>query len=160
MGDTEIDEQRERFVAWLTRDGGHASPVMRETHVSFVAFAGDRVWKCKKAVRFPFVDLSTLELRRANCEREVALNRRLAPDVYLGVVPVKGGGTVVDYVVEMRRLPDDRRLATVIGRDAHAGDDCVDAVAELLARFHGAAVTGGVIDRAGTRAALAELWRS
>ena len=84
MADVTVAEQRERLLVWL-RSTGVDDPSLRETHVSFLAFTGDRVWKCKKAVQFPFIDLSTLERRLANCEREVALNRRLAPDVYLGV---------------------------------------------------------------------------
>jgi hypothetical protein len=56
-----------------------------ETHVSSLVFDGDVVHKRKKAVRFPFVDLSTSEMRREMCQREVELNRRFSPDVYLGV---------------------------------------------------------------------------
>ena len=80
--------------------------------MSLLALGEDRVWKLKKAVHYPFIDLSTPELRRANAEREVALNRRFAPDVYLGVLPLENAeGAVVDTIVEMRRMPDERRLA-------------------------------------------------
>ena len=59
-----------------------------ETHMSWVFLAGDRVFKMKKALRFPFLDFTTLESRRLNCEREVALNQRLAPGIYERVVAV------------------------------------------------------------------------
>jgi uncharacterized protein len=157
--DVSVAEQRVRLLRWLTARGSGGRPTLRETHVSFLAFADERVWKCKKAVRFPFVDLSTAERRRRNCEREVALNRRLAPDVYLGVVPLENeSDAVVDHLVEMRRLPDDSRLAAVAGRGSASGGDCVDAIADLLVRFHVAASTGGEIDRSAEAPALARLW--
>jgi aminoglycoside phosphotransferase family enzyme len=83
----------------------------------------DRVFKTKKPVRFPFLDYSTLEARRLACEDELAINRRLAPETYLGVVPITegknglqvgGGGEVVDYAVEMVRLPSERMLDRLI----------------------------------------------
>lgn len=89
------------------------------THISLVLLAGDFAYKIKKPVRYPFVDYSTLEKRRGFCRREVELNRRLAPDVYLGVVPVtrsgdglslEGAGEPLEYAVKMRRLPDAQRL--------------------------------------------------
>lgn len=64
------------------------SAAVAETHLSVVFLFGDRAWKLPKAVRMAFVDQSTPERRAAACEREVALNRRLAPDVYLGVLAV------------------------------------------------------------------------
>src|SRR5215467_8995230 len=68
----------------------HRSPSveLRQTHISCAFLAGDYVYKIKKPVRFSFVDASTLSRRRYLCEEEVRLNRRLAPDVYLGVVPI------------------------------------------------------------------------
>ena len=63
---------------------------LRETHISWVFLVGDRAYKLKKPVTLPFVDYGTVERRRAMCEEEVRLNRRLAPDIYLGtraVVP-------------------------------------------------------------------------
>ena len=108
-----------------------------ETHISIVAFQGDRVYKLKKAVRFPFVDLSTPALRLADCEREVKLNRRLAPDVYLGVEPVAGDrrrGT------RPRRrhadgCPIARRLSVGLPRRSNDAEVCVDRVAAVMATF-------------------------
>jgi len=158
--DPAVDAQRSLLRRWLA-DHARGEPVAwRETHVSILAFTADRVWKCKKAVRYPFVDLSTAELRRENCEREVALNRRLVDDVYLGVVPIDGeDGCVVDWVVEMRRLPDDRRLSAVCA-DPSAGAGCIDRVADRLVAFHAAAATGGAVDAAASPAALRTLWAS
>ncbi len=156
MADISVDAQREHLRSWLERHGVRGAAV-RETHVSFLAFTEARVWKCKKAVRFPFIDLSTAEKRRVNCEREVALNRRLTADVYLGVVPLEDAdGAVVDHLVEMRRLPDQLRLSAAIGREA--GAHCVDEIADALVRFHAHAATGGAVDRAASPAALEELW--
>lgn len=86
-----------------------------QTHASWLALAGHHVFKVKKPVDFGFLDFSTLEKRRHFCDREVALNRRLCPEVYLGVVPITrcgrglafgGDGPVVEYAVHMRRLPE------------------------------------------------------
>jgi aminoglycoside phosphotransferase family enzyme/predicted kinase len=83
-----------------------------------------------------FLDFTTLAARRTVCHDEVALNRRLAPDVYLDVVDVHGAdGAVVDVAVAMRRLPDDRRLATLAVAQADV-DACVRAIARQVAVFH------------------------
>lgn len=105
-------------VAFLSRQGSYPHPVsgleVCETHMSWVFLAGDRVYKMKKPVRRPHVDYTTLPRRRHGCEEEVRLNRRLAPNVYLGVVPLRaahgrlaigGTGEVVEWLVEMVRLP-------------------------------------------------------
>ena len=103
----------------------------RQTHISCVFLAGEFVYKIKKPVHFPFVDYSTLELRYHFCQEEVRLNRRLTPRVYLGVLPItrRGDGFVLgahaverfdpaaaEYVVKMRRLPDDRSLEKLSAR--------------------------------------------
>jgi aminoglycoside phosphotransferase family enzyme/predicted kinase len=152
-----VDDARALLVAWLRRRSPEPVEIV-ETHISVLGFQGDRVYKAKKAVHFPFVDLSTTALREADCDREVALNRRFAPDVYLGVLPVTdAAGTVVDHVVEMHRLPDERRLA-VLAREGHDARDCLDRLAGDLARIHETAPTGGAIDASATAEAVAELW--
>ena len=89
-----------------------------ETHISWVVLRETEVFKIKKPVELGFLDFSTLELRKAACEREVELNRRLAPEVYLGVVPLRrtdgrlsldGDGEIVEWAVHMRRLDDNDR---------------------------------------------------
>lgn len=96
-----------------------------ETHISAVFLTGGWVYKVKKAVDFGFLDFSTKEKRRRFCHRECQLNRRLATDIYDGVVKItggkegyrlEGGGAVVDYAVRMRQLPDNRSLAYQLQR--------------------------------------------
>lgn len=97
--------------------------VARETHMSWVFMAGECAYKLKKPVRFPYLDFSTLDRREAACRAEYLLNRRLAPDVYLGVVPltvsasglaISGDGPVVDWLVVMRRLDENETLEAAL----------------------------------------------
>ena len=121
-----------------------------QTHISLVFLAGRHAYKIKKAVDLGFVDYTTLERRRHFCEEEVRLNRRLAPSVYLGVVPVtrhgtqikmEGAGDVVEWAVKMERLADSATLGAHLGRgDVDAGS--IQELARRLARFH-ARVEGG-----------------
>ncbi len=149
-------DTRAALLGWLRRRGGAAEIV--ETHVSVLGFQGERAFKVKKPVSFDFLDLSTAELRAAACEREVSLNRRLAPDVYLGVVDVTdAGGSVVERAVEMRRMPSARRLATLVRAGADPAP-CIDAVADTVARFHDGAERSAVISAAASRDAVADLW--
>ena len=80
------------MVRFLSRREPYPHPVQtvvrRETHVSHVFLAGAYAYKLKKPVRFPFLDASTLARRKRFCELELSLNRRLAPDSYLGIVPI------------------------------------------------------------------------
>jgi uncharacterized protein len=125
-----------------------------QTHISYVFVAGDYVYKIKKPIRFAFADCSTLAARYHFCREEVRLNRRLAPNVYLAVVPIAGDRhgfalaeegrgfdpEVVEYAVKMRRLPEDRMLDRLL----HAGkvdSALIDALAARLAAFHGDAST-------------------
>ena len=129
-----------------------------ETHVSVLFFLGDRVYKLRKPVTTPFLDFSTRELRLADCRREVQLNRRLAPDVYLGVHDiVDEAGSPVDHLVVMRRLPTDRRLATMIADPDFDAAHLV-AVARQLAAFHSRAARAPAIDLAGSVEHLTMLW--
>lgn len=126
---------------------GHrpASVELRETHISAVYLLGSDVYKVKKPVDFGFLDFSTAEKRLAACEAEVRLNRRLSPDVYLGVVPIARGadgrhrvggeGEVVEHAVHMRRLPDEERADVLLGRGA-LGPAEMERLAVELARFH------------------------
>jgi uncharacterized protein len=131
-----------------------------ETHVSLLSFEGDVVRKRKKAVRFPFINLSEPELRLAACRQEVELNRRLAPDVYLGVEEIHDrDGRLMDAAVVMRRLPDDRQLSTLINARVDTSLDLI-RVAHVLAAFHSRARRGADIDRAATREGLAARWEA
>jgi aminoglycoside phosphotransferase family enzyme/predicted kinase len=115
-----------------------------ETHLSWVFLTRDSAFKVKKPVSYSFVDFRRVEARRAACEAEVTLNRRLSSDVYLGVVPVRqsgggltlsGDGEIVDWAVHMRRLSDATRGDRLLARGALDARR-VDALAERLARFH------------------------
>jgi uncharacterized protein len=158
VSDDPVATQREALLDWLERRAPTEPVETVETHISIVAFQGDQAYKLKKAVAFAFMDLSTPSLREADCKREVALNRRLAPDVYFGVAAVTDrDGRVVDHVVVMRRMPADRRLATLARNGADVAA-CLDQLANDLAEFHSSAPSGPSIDAAATRDAVAELW--
>jgi len=88
---------------------------VRETHTAVLWFLGDRVHKMKKPVDLGFCDFTTVEFRREACRREIALNRRLSPEAYLGLETVLGpSGEVEEYLVAMRRMPADRSLAALV----------------------------------------------
>jgi len=130
-----------------------------ETHSATLTFAGDLVYKVKKPLDLGFLDFSTRARRLAACEQEVALNRRLAPDVYLAVADLRdSAGQVVDHAVVMRRLPERRRLSTLVRRGLPV-DDALRAIARKLAAFHAACETSPQITAAGSRETLAGLWR-
>jgi aminoglycoside phosphotransferase family enzyme/predicted kinase len=135
-----------------------------ETHISTVFLSGDRAWKLKKAVAFPYLDFSSLARREDACRREVELNRRTAPQLYLGVRAVRrdragrlsldGAGETVDWLVEMRRFDPERtfdRLA-VHGELVPA---MIDRLADTIARFHATAAVAPVSAEAALAEALA-----
>jgi uncharacterized protein len=114
-------------------------------------FLTDReVWKLKRPVDYGFVNCTTLERRRRYCEDEVRLNRRLAPDVYLGVVPVRLGpegyefgadGKIVDYAVRMRRLADEHSAEALLRRRALTPDHVTRLAVRLAQFFHDTTAT-------------------
>jgi len=137
-------------------EGGYAG--MKETHSSVVFFVGNRVHKMKKPIDLGFLDNRSREARQRICHREVELNRRLAPDVYLGVADLHGpDGEVCEHFVVMKRLPDERRLAAVIAR----GEDVsatIDEVARRVAELHAASPRTPEIDRCATAEFVGGLW--
>jgi len=130
-----------------------------ETHVSLLFFVGDRVFKLRKPVAFGFLDFRQRAARQEDCQREVALNSRLAPDAYLGVADIQMGGVPVDHMVVMRRMPDERRLARMAGDGADLARE-VSSVAKTLADFHSKAARSSEISSAATREALQAGWES
>jgi uncharacterized protein len=118
-----------------------------ETHASWVFLAGPLAYKVRKPVRLPYLDYSTLERRRACSRTEVLLNRRLAPDLYLGVRSIVEGpdgapalagedrDDALEWVVEMRRFDERDTLASRLDRGALGGPD-VERVGRRLADFH------------------------
>jgi uncharacterized protein len=141
--------EHERIVRWLARPGAYPHRPDRveqiETHISHVFLAGSYAYKLKKPVKFDFLDFSTVQGREHACREEVRLNRRLAPDTYLNVVPVihapsgayqlEGPGQVVDWVIEMRRLPTELTL-DALHRRSKLTPEHIDRLAETLVRFY------------------------
>ncbi|HEX77274.1 MAG TPA: AAA family ATPase [Dehalococcoidia bacterium] len=120
-----------------------------QTQMSFLFFSGAYVYKVKKPVDLGYLDYTTLDRRRHFCHQEVVLNRRLCPEVYLGVVPVvevggrfivEGEGEAVEYAVKMLRLPQERMMDVLLAR-GQVTPDMVQALAGKLAEFHGRAET-------------------
>ncbi len=148
--------------AFTGADGVPPSPYagVHETHVGVVFLVGDRAYKIKKPVRNAFLDFSTAERRREVCRREIELNRRLAPDVYLGLAEITdpaGGGS--EPAVVMRRMPPERRLSTLVRGGAPVSDD-LRVLARQLSVLHGRARRAPEIDAEGTRDALRDRWTS
>lgn len=143
--------------------GGVRSVRFLQTHISLLFLTEDRVYKVKKAVDLGFLDYSTLERRRFFCEQEVRLNRRLAPRVYLGVVPItrasdghlrmNGPGEPLEWAVEMVRLPEARMLEHLLERGA-IDNQMMNDLADLLVAFHAAAPTGHDVDPFGSAEAV------
>jgi aminoglycoside phosphotransferase family enzyme/predicted kinase len=124
---------------------GDAAVKRVDTHAAVVFLAGDRALKVKRAVRFPFLDYSTLDKRKAACEAEIEVNHAFAPDIYRGVaaitreadgrLAINGGGEPIEWAVDMRRFDEERtldRLAERGGIDAALAD----ALARVVARAH------------------------
>lgn len=147
-------------MAEATASGGW-EPAVAETHSGVVFFFGDRAYKVKKPVDLGFLDFRELSAREAVCHREVELNRRLAPDVYLGVADlVDPDGEICEHMVVMRRMPTDRRLSKLVGDpDLDVGED-LDALAELIARFHHGAERSPEVDQAAGAEALSTRWKA
>jgi uncharacterized protein len=137
---------------------GQPFAALAETHSAVVFFAGDHAYKLKKPVRLGFLDFSTPEARARACARETELNRRFAPDVYLGVAEVRApDGLVCDHLVVMRRMPGSRRLSALIGAGEPAGP-VVRQVARILAGQHATASRTAQISEQGSRDATRRRW--
>lgn len=160
----------ESLVAAMMEPGFYARPpavvTHLETHISHLFFAGDLVYKVKKAVRFSFLDFSTLAKRRHFLQEELRLNRRLAPSVYLGVMPIcfdesgwrlGGWGEPAEYTLVMRRLPERRMLPFLL----ETKQLTVEMIAELAARlaaFHASAEIARGIDPSAYVLTLQKQW--
>lgn len=150
-----MPDDQSAVIAFLSDPRTHGGRMVErvDTHGAAVFLAGTDVYKLKRAVRFPYMDFSTVEKRRAACEAEVALNRRTAPDVYRGVRPVvrcgggglalgvEGGGArpVLDWVVVMRRFDEEQLLDRLAARGA-LDRGLMRRLAEAVAAFHAQAV--------------------
>lgn len=157
----EAPNEQEAVLAFLAdpaTHGGH--PARRiDTHAASVFLAGERALKVKRAVRFPFLDYSTLAKRKAACEAELAVNSPFAPAIYRRVVPITreadgklaiaGAGTPLEWAVEMRRFDETRTLDHIPGE---IDERLADALGEAVAAAH---ATAPVVDAAPWIAALA-----
>jgi aminoglycoside phosphotransferase family enzyme/predicted kinase len=146
--------QLDRLVEALSDPAAYAEPVpaveVHHTHISVVFLAGGHAYKIKKPVNLGFLDFTTLDLRRHFCDEEVRLNRRLAPEVYLGVVPItvsgsgakmEGTGEKVEWAVKMVRLPAEATLEQrLLQGEVDAAQ--VRSLAGKVASFHAGAERG------------------
>lgn len=140
----QADSQAE-IVAFLEREFGAGAPCKRiDTHAASVFLAGDRAWKLKRAVRYPYLDFSTAARRHAALQAELRLNRRTAPDLYIAVHPIVrdgdglrigGEGKPVDWILEMRRFPDGALLDEV-ARGQALDPSLMLRLAERINAFH------------------------
>jgi len=162
-------EELARPAAWPE---GRAPTRMLETHISWLFFVGERVYKLKKSVDLGFLDYRALDARRHFCEEEVRLNRRLAPRVYLGVAavcrdaagrlrvgepnagPAGPSENVEEWAVVMHRLPAERMLSALVER-GEVDSELLERLARRLAEFHRAAARGPQIDAHGAPEAVA-----
>jgi aminoglycoside phosphotransferase family enzyme/predicted kinase len=164
------------LIEALSRPEAYAHPVdaveVHQTHISAVFLAGPFAYKIKKPVNLAFLDFSTLEKRQHFCAEEVRLNRRLAPQIYLGVIPVSplptggerpgvrgyrfgGTGVVVEWAVQMKRLPADATLESRLLR-GEVTPEQIRALAERIADFHRGAESNERISSFGRVAGVAE----
>jgi uncharacterized protein len=135
-----------------------------ETHISWVFLAGDFAYKLKKPVDLGFVNFSTLERRRHFCDEELRLNRRLAPDLYLDVLPIGGTaenpriggrGTPIEYCVRMKRFQQERLLSRLVA-EGKLLPEHVDLLARQVAEFHARVPVAERASRFGSPEAVAE----
>ncbi len=111
-----------------------AAAEVRETHISWVFLTADRAYKLLKPITTSFLDFGSSSRRCAAAERELELNRRVAPDVYLGLADLVENGELVDRMLIMRRMPEERRLSRLIGDPAF--DHHVREIARTIAALH------------------------
>lgn len=166
--DTELGAKIDCLSRPETYPGSPLAVEAIETHFAWVFLAGRFAYKMKKPLKFRELDMTTLATRRANCELEVALNRRLAPAVYVATVPLyglggrlslEGPGTPVEWLVKMHKLPRERaldRLATA----GQVNDTHLRALLEQLAGFYSTAVRAPWDGRAYRHALAREIERT
>lgn len=162
MTDDNASTGQAAVIAFLADPATHGGMGVEriETHASLIFLAGDRAFKVKRAVRYPYLDFSTLEKRRRACIAETKINRRTAPAMYLGIAPVLRASdgslrlgplqsapdetatlataeaeTVVEWLVVMRRF-DQNTLFDRLGRDGALTDTLMRRLAETVAAFH------------------------
>lgn len=138
-------DMQARVFAFLTDPAKHPDVQRIDTHGASVFLEGDRALKIKRAVRFPFLDYSTLEKRKAACDEEIKINRPFAPQIYRRVVPITqsgdgsleidGRGAPVEFAIEMARF-DERQTFDHLAEAGLLDPALIDAVAEAIAASH------------------------
>jgi aminoglycoside phosphotransferase family enzyme len=136
---------QERVFAFLTDPAKHPEVHRIDTHGASVFLEGAGALKIKRAVRFPFLDYSTLARRKAACDEELKINRPFAPQIYHRVIPITqkddgsleidGPGTPVEFAIEMARF-DERRTLDHLAEAGPLDPALVDTVAEVMAASH------------------------
>jgi len=142
---TADNEIQDKVFAFLADPARHGEVRRIDTHAASVFLAGDRALKVKRAVRFSYLDYSTLAKRKAACEDELRISRPFAPQIYRRVVPITasadgsltidGQGTPVEYAVEMTRF-DERQTLDHLAEAAAPDPDLVAAAADAIAASH------------------------
>ncbi len=136
------------IVAELMNPESYDEPVkevrLAQTHISWIFLTGKYVYKIKKPVDFGFLDFTTLEKRKFFCEKELELNKRLAPDMYLEVVPInqsddrikiKGEGKTIEYAVKMREIPQETMMLKLLEKNG-VDNVLIEKIAKIVADFH------------------------
>ncbi|MFW5701016.1 MAG: hypothetical protein ACOCWM_04940 [Cyclobacteriaceae bacterium] len=117
---------------------------LSETHISWIVLTDNYAFKIKKPVKLSFLDFSTLEKRKFFCHQEVKLNKRLAPDMYLGVIPISkslyaeksnNGDDIIDYAVHMKRMDRDKEMHKML-EDSKVTKKHIEKLAQKIAQFH------------------------
>jgi uncharacterized protein len=142
-----VTEDQTPIVKFLESPSAHDGAAVErvETHASVVFLAGSRAWKLKRAVRYDYLDFSTVDRRKAMCEAELRINRRAAPALYRGLTPVTrepdgslalgGSGTPVDWLIEMVRFDQEQLFDRLAARDELA-HDLMPPLASAIVQFH------------------------
>lgn len=137
---------------------------LMQTQMSFIFLTDNYVYKVKKPVNLGYLDYTTLEKRQFYCYREVELNRRLCPDVYLSVVPITrdknnffvgGRGEAIEYAVKMRRLPQEAMMDVLLTNN-QVSSEMVISLAQKLVDFHRRAETNAAISTFGNLDTIAQ----
>jgi aminoglycoside phosphotransferase family enzyme/predicted kinase len=142
---TSTKADQERVFAFLTDPATHPGVQRIDTHAASVFLEGSRALKIKRAVRFPYLDYSTLAKRKAACDEEMKINRPFAPQIYRRVVPITqnddgsldldGDGTPVEFAIEMTRF-DENQTFDHLAEAGPLDHDLVDATADAIAASH------------------------
>jgi hypothetical protein len=144
-----VTAEQSKVAAFLADPSSHGESCARveriDTHGAMIFLAGERAYKVKRAVRFPYMDFSTLELRRRACTREIELNRRTAPELYIGTVAITrtadgalmmgGPGEAVEWAVVMRRFPQEA-LGDHLAQAGRFTLELASTLADEVAAFH------------------------